>query len=215
VGVESIQPGLEWSDYWADFMRGKAAQMGKVVYVGDMRRNPDITAPDHVHLYEQSQRYDFVDISQNNVRGGEVHWKNIQLARERVKASGGRPRPLHNTKIYRADDRALQKSTLRSATMLTDEFDLFTSEPRNDLLSECEPNEAYCAAIPGKQYAVYFPDGGAVKLDVSVAEGPLEVRWLDITAGEWQNEQTVGGGGTIELKAPGPGQWSVLVTAQQ
>jgi hypothetical protein len=235
---------LEWSDYWADFIRGKAAQIGKVVYVGDMRRNPDITAPDHVHLYDQPQRYDFVDISQNNVGGGEVHWKNMQFARERLMASGGGPRPLHNTKIYRADDRALQnfwrnvfggcavirfhrpypasamggwgltptaQATLRSARILTDEFNVFANEPRNDLLSEREPNEAYCLAEPGRQYAVYFPDGGQVTLDVSEAKGTLQVRWLDISRSAWQEPQTVDAGGTLELKTPGKGHWAVLV----
>jgi hypothetical protein len=238
---------LEWSDYWADFLRGKAAQMGKVVYLGDMRRDPDIKAHDHVHLYDAPQRYDFVDISQNNVQGGEMHWNAIQFARERVRASGKSPRPLHNTKIYRADDRALQnfwrnvfggcavvrfhrpypasamggwgltptaQATLQSARMLTGEFSVFASEPRNDLLSERGPNEAYCLAESGRQYAVYFPDGGVVTLDVSAAEGPLKVRWLDLNRSAWQQPQTTQGGGTLELTTPGKGQWAVLVQAR-
>jgi hypothetical protein len=238
---------LEWSDYWADFIHAKAAAVGRAAYVGDMRRNPDIKAHDHLHLYDSPTRYAFVDISQNNVQGGEMHWNALQFARERVRAPGKGPRPLHNTKIYRADDRALQnfwrnvfggcavvrfhrpypasamggwgltptaQATLRSARRLTGEFNVFASEPRNDLLSERTANEAYCLAAPGRQYAVYFPDGGQVTLDVSAARGSLQVRWLDISRSAWQDPQTVDGSRTLELRTPGKGHWAVLVLAR-
>jgi len=91
---------------------------------------------------------------------------------------------------------------------------VFACEPRNDLLSDRQPNEAYCLAEPGKQYAVYFPDGGLVKLDVSTAKGTLQVRWLDISRNAWQQPQSVTGGGTLELKTPGTGHWAVLVLAR-
>jgi hypothetical protein len=50
-----------------------------------------------------------------------------------------------------------------------------------------------------------------VKLDVPAAEGPLEVRWLDIAASAWQKAQTADGGGQYELSAPGPDPWATLV----
>jgi hypothetical protein len=93
-------------------------------------------------------------------------------------------------------------------------LELVQTAPRNDLLSERQPNEAYCLADPGRQYAVYFPDGGAVKLDLSAATGKLLVRWLDINRTQWQEEQTVQGGGSLELKAPGEGHWAVVVLAR-
>jgi hypothetical protein len=88
------------------------------------------------------------------------------------------------------------------------------TEPRNDLLSDRSPNEAYCLAEPGRQYAVYFPDGGAVTLDVSAARGSLQVRWLDIDRSTWQEPQTVDGGGTLELWTPGEGHWAVVIQAR-
>ena len=108
----------------------------------------------------------------------------------------------------------LAQTHLRSMRLLTAEFDVFSAEPDNALLSERAENEAYCMATPGKQYAVFFPDGGAVKLDVSAADGPLEVRWLDIERSAWQPPQTADGGGTLELKTPGKGHWAVLVLAR-
>jgi hypothetical protein len=89
------------------------------------------------------------------------------------------------------------------------------TKPRNDLLSERSANEAYCLAEPGKQYAVYFPDGGAVKLDVSAAQGALEVRWLDVARSAWQQPQTVTAGATLELNAPGKGHWAALIAKGQ
>jgi hypothetical protein len=97
--------------------------------------------------------------------------------------------------------------------MLTDAINLFACEPRNHLLSEREDNEAFCLAELRKQYAVYFPDGGAVKLDVFTATGLLQVRWLDINRSTWQPTRTVSGGEALKLKAPGKGHWvAVLIS---
>jgi hypothetical protein len=90
---------------------------------------------------------------------------------------------------------------------------VFTCEPRNDLLSARSPNEAYCLAEPGRQYAVYFPHAGSVKLNVSEAKGPLQVRWLNISRSAWQPAQSVRAGETLELKTPGTGHWAALVRA--
>jgi hypothetical protein len=75
-------------------------------------------------------------------------------------------------------------------------------------------NEAYCLAETGKQYAVYFPNGGQVKLDLSAAMGTLQLRWLDIARNAWQEPRTVDGGGTLELNTPGKGHWAALVLAE-
>jgi hypothetical protein len=100
---------------------------------------------------------------------------------------------------------------IKSMRMLTDAMHVFTCRPHNDLLGERAENEAYCLAEPGKQYAVYFPDGGDVKLNVSLAKRPLQVRWLDIARNDWQESQTVARDGTIELKTPAKGHWAVLL----
>jgi hypothetical protein len=104
--------------------------------------------------------------------------------------------------------------SIRSARMLTDTMDLFVCVPHNDLLRERSSDEAYCLAEPARQYAVYFPDGGAAQLDVSKAKGSLQVRWLDIDRSAWREPQTVAGGGTLELKTPAKGHWAVLVLRQ-
>jgi hypothetical protein len=103
---------------------------------------------------------------------------------------------------------------IRSMRMFSDAMNVFSCAPHNDLLSDRAANEAYCLAEVGEQYAVYFPNGGAVKLDLSALPGPRQVRWLDIARSAWQEPQTVTDGKTLELKAPGQGHWAVLILTE-
>jgi len=100
---------------------------------------------------------------------------------------------------------------IRSMRMLTDGMDLFNCAPHNELLSDREPNEAYCLAEPGKQYAVYFPDGGDVTVDISLLKGPAVIRWLKISTSEWKKREAVQGGRKATLHSPGKAHWAVLI----
>lgn len=100
---------------------------------------------------------------------------------------------------------------IKSMRMLTDSMDIFTCEPHNDLLSNRKENGAYATAIPGKEYAVYFPNGDAVDIDLSAVEGSLKARWLDIAESIWAKDETVKGGGKVALSPPGKGHWAVLI----
>lgn len=100
---------------------------------------------------------------------------------------------------------------IRSARDVTDAFDLFSAEPRNDLLGEREENEAYCLATPGKQYAVYFPRPGEVTLDLSDARGTLLIRWYDIHRKIWYPAEEIQGGGVVTLRVPGRSQFAVVI----
>ena len=81
--------------------------------------------------------------------------------------------------------------------MLLREFDLVRSEPHNDLLSDRSENEAYCTAISGEAYAVFFPGSGDVSVNFSDhLGGELKIKWLDIMAGKWIFDHRCGGGAT-------------------
>ncbi len=103
------------------------------------------------------------------------------------------------------------QANIKSMRMLTDKMNVFTCAPHNDLLSDRQPNEAYCLAHPGKEYAVYFPQGGAVTLDVSAMSRPVEVRWLDVMASQWQAPKKMKAAGGLKLTCPSKGYWAVLV----
>ena len=102
--------------------------------------------------------------------------------------------------------------------MLSEEFDFFSSSPDSDgssLLGRVD-NEAYLTCKAGSHYAVYFPDGGSVTLDLSqtpsAAAGEWSVRWLNIIESEWQGACTVTDKSKITLAPPWPGHWVALVT---
>jgi hypothetical protein len=132
-----------------------------------------------------------------------------------------RPHPLEGTDDHEKSTRwglglsPRAQTTLQAARMFTDAMNVFACQPRNDLLSERSANEAYCLAKLGRRYAVYFPNGGEVKLDVAAAQGSLQVRWLDIAHSTWQEAWTVTGGKPLELKTPDKGHWVALVLAER
>lgn len=141
----------------------------------------------------------------NSRDGEERFWRNL---------IGG----VAGTRFHRPDsglglsERA--RPHLRSARMLFEEFDVIHCRPdaRHELLSARSENEAFLSYEPGKQYAVYFPDGGAVDLDLSAADGDLKRRWLNVAASEWQDMSTVQGGDVVTLAAPADGHWVCLIT---
>ncbi len=101
---------------------------------------------------------------------------------------------------------------LRSVRLLTDRMTIFTMEPRNDLLLGRGEDEAYALAEPGRQYAVYFPDGGSIALDPNGEAGTFTLRWLDVLGSEWSSESTVSVGDPLALEPPGEGPWVALLT---
>jgi len=103
------------------------------------------------------------------------------------------------------------QANIRSMRMLTDKMNIFTCQPHNDLLSDREDNEAYCMANPGKEYAVYFTNGGQVTLDISPLKKPAEVRWLDIMKSQWTITQQTENESKIKLSCPSKGYWAVLL----
>ncbi len=111
----------------------------------------------------------------------------------------------------------IAQAHIRSMRMLTADFDLFSGEPHTDLLSRRSRNEAYCTAQPGVAYAVFFPDGGDVDLDVSQAAGhAVTLRWLQIRESRWADEprttHLANGDRSLRLQTPTEeGYWAALI----
>jgi len=105
------------------------------------------------------------------------------------------------------------KAHIRSMRMLTEKLDIFRSKPdvHSRLLGDRKENEAYLTCIPDRQYAVYFPDGGDVTLDLSAAKGQFVIRWLDILHSRWTKEDHAAGGKPVRLKTSGNGHWACLL----
>ena len=103
------------------------------------------------------------------------------------------------------------RANIQSARMLTDAMDVLACSPHNDLLSDREANEAYCLANPGREYALYFPDGGEVVLDVTGLASPATLRWLRVLDSEWREVEDTEAGRALMLRCPSKDYWAVLV----
>jgi len=141
----------------------------------------------------------------NDRDGAERFWRNI---------FGG----LASARFHRPDSGLglgeKAQANIRSMRLITDKMNIFTCEPHNDLLSDRQSNEAYCLANPGKEYAVYFPDGGEVMLNIGSLKKPAAVRWLDIMKCQWVNTQDIKSGNEIKLQCPSRDYWAALITNQ-
>ncbi len=138
----------------------------------------------------------------NDRDGIERFWRNIFAGA----ASARFHRPVSGLGLGKK-----AQANIRSTRMLTDRINIFACAPRNDLLSDRSQNEAYCIANPTTEYAVYFPDGGQVTLDVSSRNSGASVQWLDIMNCKWLSTQKVQSGSRLKLHCPSKGHWAVLV----
>jgi hypothetical protein len=235
-----------WSIYWAEVIRRRAARAGVEVCITEMWDPWDLHDTKHRRTFDHPERFNFVDVSQNNHNSGQEHWDNFQWVRERLSVQ---LRPINTVKTYGADgnkfghtnrdgierfwrhliggaasarfhrpDSGLGLSppavaSLQAARKLESLIPMWEVEPANQLLSNRNEDEAYLAAQPGRAYALYFTDGGAVGLDLASASGELNLQWIDIGTGEWGPRDKLQGGETATITAPAHGHWLAAINS--
>jgi hypothetical protein len=106
-------------------------------------------------------------------------------------------------------------AAIRAARKLEAKIPLWSLQAANELLSDRAANEAYLAAAAGSAYALYFPAGGEVRVDLTAAAGPLVAHWVSIDSGEWGASQNIAGGGKILLGPPAKGNWAAAIIRPQ
>ena len=106
-------------------------------------------------------------------------------------------------------------SAIRAARKLESLIPLWPINAANELLAGREPNEAYLAANPGAAYALYFPAGGAVAVDLSDAHGPMVIHWINIDTGEWGATEDITGGQKVPIAAPDEGNWAAVIVGDR
>jgi hypothetical protein len=109
----------------------------------------------------------------------------------------------------------IAKASLQAARELEALIEFWSVEPANHLLSGRRPNEAFLAARPGEAYALYFPDGGSVRLDLTDTDELFVLHWIDVATGEWGEPDTLTGGSEIRISAPGKGHWVAAIVLPQ
>ena len=103
------------------------------------------------------------------------------------------------------------QAVIRSMRQLSEKMDFFNAIPRNDLLSERENNEAYCRATQGANYALYFTNGGEVKLNLTKVKGKARIQWLEVMKSKWSIGPLLKGGEAVTIKSPSNGHWIMLL----
>lgn len=230
----------EWGAYWVEYIKDRAVEEDERVYTTEMWLASDLSDPQHDNTFDHPERYDFVDISQNNHNTGVAHYDG---AVEQYRRVADEPRPLTNVKIYGGEVdgfgtehdaverfwrdifagaasvrfhrppygigiNARAERMIRSAREVTNAVDLPRCEPRPEVLSDCDSNEAYVLGDADGLYAVYFPSEGSVVLDDS--ESSYVCRWYDVEGCQWYDEQEVGT--EPRITTPYSKQWVALLT---
>jgi len=103
------------------------------------------------------------------------------------------------------------QKVIQSLRLATDELDLALTRPHNDLLGDRSPNEAFLLAEAGQKYAIYFPAGGSVTLDLG--SGNWHYRWVNFDEAIWQDAGDLQTEGETRITAPDAGHWVVVITA--
>ncbi len=237
----------EWSRYWAEFVKQRAAKDKHKIYVTEMWDDWNLAADRHKRTFDHPELYDYVDVSQNNHNKGQKHWDNFLHVR---KILAGQPRPMNTTKTYGAtgnkfghnDQDAIERfwrhllagaasirfhrpdsglglsdkavACIKAARKLESLIPLWSVQPAMDLLFKRDANEAYVAANKGHAYAVYFPSGGVVRLNVTNVKGTLRVHWINIDTGEFGENESIKGGQQVTLTSPGKANWCAAIVAQ-
>lgn len=105
----------------------------------------------------------------------------------------------------------IAQHVIKSMRLIADEMDFFNGQPFDQAIVEKETDEAYCRGIRGKEYLVYFPDGGEVKIDLDLGGKSGSIRWINPLKSEWEHEGKIKPGQAITLTSPGEGNWLALI----
>jgi hypothetical protein len=112
---------------------------------------------------------------------------------------------------------AASKNCISATRKVETKVKFWDVEPRLDLLTHRESDEAYLAADPGKAYILYFTKngGGSVGLKLDKHLGTMfELRWINIDTGNWRPNAipALSGSGTVTIKRPnGSAHWVATI----
>jgi len=108
----------EWGEYWSKYVRDRAEETGKSIFITEMWDNWDPTGGNVEGVRQQEHAthpflgrskvantiqapglYDYIDVSNNNAQNGEVHYLSALYVRNWMERTGI-IRPINNVKIY-------------------------------------------------------------------------------------------------------------------
>jgi len=110
---------------------------------------------------------------------------------------------------------AVAKNCISATRKVETKVKFWDVEPRLDLLTNRQSDEAYLAADPGKAYILYFTKNGGgsvgLKLD-SYPDTTFELRWINIGTANWGTTINISGGSTATIDRPnGSSHWVATI----
>ncbi|WP_425421408.1 hypothetical protein [Phaeodactylibacter xiamenensis] len=104
----------------------------------------------------------------------------------------------------------IAQANIKSMRMLCDALPFWEATATPEILMNASPNEAYAIGISGKTYAVYFPETGAVRLNLPDSDA-ITLQWLDIDQSEWSIVRQPGSGKPLEINNEDDGKSRVAL----
>ena len=101
---------------------------------------------------------------------------------------------------------------IKSMRSYIEKSDFFHGKPMDSILQDRAENEAWCRAIKGEEYAVYFPKGGEVTVSLPKNIKSITIEWLDILQSEWSEKTAVKvSDNQVRLKTPDDKNWLAFI----
>jgi hypothetical protein len=107
------------------------------------------------------------------------------------------------------------RHVIQSMRMLLDKSNFFNGFPANDLLENREDNEAFCRAIPGNEYIIYFPAGGDIHLKLPDKTAEISIEWLPMLESKWSEKAILAmKENTLQIISPDSASWLAYLKIQ-
>ena len=138
--------------------------------------------------------------------GIEEWWRNLIAGVAGVRFH----RPTSGIGLYPA-----AKNCISATRKVETRVKFWDVEPRLDLLTDRQSDEAYLAADPGNAYILYFTKNGGGSVGLKLDGYPntkFELRWVNVGTGNWGSTTTISGGGTVAIGRPnGSSHWVAAI----
>jgi hypothetical protein len=136
----------------------------------------------------------------------EEWWRNLLAGAAGVRFH----RPTSGIGLYPA-----AKNCISATRKVETKVKFWDVEPRLDLLTDRQSDEAYLAADPGKAYILYFTKNGGGSVGLKLDNYPdtkFELRWINIGTGDWGPATSISGGNTVTIDRPdGSSHWVATI----
>ncbi len=90
---------------------------------------------------------------------------------------------------------------IRTVRKVEEIVKMWDMTPRMDLLEAEAVDEVFLSAKVGEFYVIWFLDKSTVKLNLTNQNHSYKLRWIDISDGEWKEEELIDGGNFVSIEA--------------